>query len=98
MKEIGVRKAMGASASHVVFVVNREFLVILGISTLIATPLCYVGLSTFVGFLPEVVIPPDTVLSIILSNIVVFLVAAVSLSIQTNKLVKVNPADVLRYE
>ena len=98
MKEIGVRKAMGASASHVVFVVNHEFLVILGISTLIATPLCYVGLSTFVGFLPEVVIPPDTVSSIILSNIVVFLVAAVSLSMQTNKLVKVNPADVLRYE
>ena len=39
IKEVGIRKMMGASATHVVLLVNRSFLVILGLATRIATPL-----------------------------------------------------------
>ena len=87
---------MGASATHVVFLVNRSFLVMLGIATLIATPLCYVGLRIALSFAPIEI--PLGAMPFILSNLLVFFVAAVSLSMQTNTLVKVNPAEVLRNE
>ena len=96
IKEIGIRKVMGASATHVVFLVNRSFLVILGIASLIATPLCYVGLKIALSYAPIAI--PLGAMPFILSNLLVFFVAAVSLSLQTNTLVKVNPAEVLRNE
>ena len=96
IKEVGIRKVMGASATHVVFLVNRSFLVILGIASLIATPLCYVGLRLALSFAPIDI--PLGATPFILSNLLVFFMAAVSLSMQTNTLVKVNPAEVLRNE
>lgn len=96
IKEVGIRKAMGASASHVVFLVNRGFLVMLGMATLIATPLCYFGLSTLLSLAP-VAIPLDAA-PFVLANILVFGVAALSLLLQTKRLVRVNPVEVLRYE
>ncbi len=35
MKEIGIRKSMGSSASHLIFVVNREFLVMPGLAAVV---------------------------------------------------------------
>jgi putative ABC transport system permease protein len=96
VKEIGVRKAMGASALEVVLLVNRGFLVMLGIAALIATPLCYLGLSAMLSFAPADI--QISAAPFVLANVLVFLLAAVSLSMQTRKLVQVNPAKVLRYE
>ncbi|HMB93535.1 MAG TPA: ABC transporter permease [Rhodothermales bacterium] len=96
IKEVGIRKAMGASATQVVFLVNRGFLGMLAISTLIATPICYLGLSAALNLAP-IEIPLDAS-PFILSNALVFLLATLSLSMQTKRLVQINPADVLRYE
>ena len=96
MTEMGIRKVLGASAVQVIFLVNRGFLIIIGIAALMATPLCYFGLYTLLSFAPvEVPLGPGP---FIVSNILVFLMAAFSLSMQTNKLVTVNPAEVLRHE
>lgn len=95
MKEIGIRKAMGASATQVILLVNRSFLVMLGISTFIATPLCYFGLSLVLHLAPAEI--PLSIAPFVLSNLLVFCVAAASLFMQTNKLVKVKPASVLRH-
>lgn len=96
IKEVGIRKAMGAPALQIIFLVNRSFLVMLGISTVIATPLCYAGLSMLLQVAPMEI--PLGVAPFILSNVLVFLLAAVSLSMQTKKLVKVNAAEVLRHD
>ncbi|MEP0547434.1 MAG: ABC transporter permease [Rhodothermales bacterium] len=94
IKEVGVRKALGAPAGQIVLLVNREFLVMLGLATLIATPLCYLGLRT-VLFLAPVEISLGAA-PFVLSNVLVFLLATMMLSMQTHRLVKVKPADVLR--
>jgi ABC-type antimicrobial peptide transport system permease subunit len=40
-KEIGIRKVLGASASDVVFLLSKEFLILAGISILIASPIAW---------------------------------------------------------
>ncbi|MFK7845472.1 MAG: ABC transporter permease [Rhodothermales bacterium] len=95
MKEIGVRKVLGATASHVILLVNWSFLIILGIATLIATPLCYFGIKTALSFAPTEI--PLNALPFILANAIVFSMAALSLALQMRRLVRVNPSDVLRH-
>ncbi len=94
IKEVGVRKALGATALQIVFLVNRSFLVMLGVATLIATPLCYLGLRTLLALAPVDI--PLGASPFVLSNVLVFLLAVLMLSMQTNRLVKVRPAEVLR--
>jgi ABC-type antimicrobial peptide transport system permease subunit len=96
IKEVGIRKAMGASATQVVFFVNRGFLAMLAISTLIATPISYLGLSAALNLVPIEI--PLGAAPFVLSNAVVFLLATLSLLMQTKRLVQVNPAEVLRYQ
>ena len=97
MKEVGIRKSMGASASHLIYIVNREFLVMLGIATAIATPLCYFTFSnTFLRY--AAVDVPQSMAPYIVANILVFGVAAISLSLQSIKLIKIIPAHVLRVD
>jgi len=40
-KEIGVRKVLGASVANVVALLTKDFLVLVGVAILIATPLSY---------------------------------------------------------
>jgi ABC-type antimicrobial peptide transport system permease subunit len=95
MKEIGIRKSMGASAAHLLFVVNREFLVMLGLATLIATPLCYWGFAnTYMRYASAEI--SQSMTPFIVANVLVFAVAILSLSLQSRKLLNVVPAVVLR--
>jgi len=97
IKEVGIRKTMGASAAHIIFVVNREFLVMLGVATLIATPLCWIAFSNTLLQFTTVDIPNSST-PYIVANVIVFLVAALSLSLQSRKLVRLAPADALRID
>ena len=40
-KEVGIRKVLGASAQHIVYLFSKEFTVLIGIAFLIAAPLGY---------------------------------------------------------
>jgi putative ABC transport system permease protein len=44
-KEVGIRKVLGATVAQVTGLLTREFLVLVGISILIATPLAYWGMK-----------------------------------------------------
>jgi len=97
MKEVGIRKAMGASAAHLIFVVNREFIIMLGIATAIATPLCYLTFSNTLLRFAAIDIPLSMT-PYLVANLLVFAVAALSLSMQSAKLIGIIPADVLRHD
>jgi putative ABC transport system permease protein len=40
-KEVGIRKVLGASVGNIVYLLSREFTVLIGVAFLIATPLAY---------------------------------------------------------
>ncbi len=97
MKEIGIRKSMGATASHLLLVANREFLVMLGIATAIATPLSYFTFANTLMRYASIDVS-HSIAPYVLANILVFAVAILSLSLQSRKLLKVVPAVVLRVD
>ncbi|WP_119080927.1 ABC transporter permease [Chitinophaga alhagiae] len=48
-KEIGIRKVLGASASSVMLLLSREFIVLIGIAAVIAIPLVWYGMQQWLN-------------------------------------------------
>ncbi len=101
MKEVSIRKVVGASVPHLAFLVNRGFLGLLALAAAIATALCVIGLNILMSIV-RAEIPlahmPLTPLPFVLAYVLVFATAALAIGSQVYKLVGANPADVLRSE
>jgi putative ABC transport system permease protein len=46
-KEIGIRKVLGASAQHLIMILSRDFLVLVGVAFLIAVPLTWWAMNSW---------------------------------------------------
>ncbi len=97
LKEISIRKVMGASSGNLILLLSRGFLVLLSISALIALPITYV-------FFENVVLTnfpyhtPVQVVELFVGLLAVLLIAFIMIGSQTMKAVKSNPVDVLKSE
>jgi putative ABC transport system permease protein len=95
-KEIGIRKAMGASSSSVVGLLTREFTKLVAISFIIATPLSwYLMKQWFSAFAYRTSMG---VWPFILAGIIAALIAWFTVSYQSIKAAIANPVDSLRDE
>ncbi|MCB0836767.1 MAG: ABC transporter permease [Bacteroidetes bacterium] len=95
-KEIGIRKVLGASVSQIMFLLSKEFLLLVMISNLVALPLAYWGITVWLENF-SVRMEMSAILFLIPFIIVVF-IAWMTISIQTLKTANANPAKSLRYE
>ncbi|MDH5380741.1 MAG: FtsX-like permease family protein, partial [Cyclobacteriaceae bacterium] len=95
MKEIGVRKVMGASVLHIVGKLNKEFVIILSLSSLAGIPLAYKVTDIFMGLIWEYYQSP-TVLTISLSVLLLFVVSGITLGTKVFAAARSNPVNVLR--
>ena len=95
-KEIGIRKVLGASIQSILGLMSRDYIVLLMISILLAVPGAWWIMS---GWLEDFAyrIPLSWSIFAIPSVAVVF-IALVTVSIQTVKAARTNPATSLRYE
>ncbi len=96
IKEVGVRKVMGASVTEVVVLLSRSFMILIGISVAIGTPI-----SFFLGelFLNELAYKIEITPVLLLTGISI--VAGLGLIVicsQTAKAAGLNPVRSLRYE
>lgn len=95
-KEIGVRKAMGASIPGIVLLLSREFGRLVVISFLVAAPLAWLGMSRWLeDFQYRIVLNP---IIFVLAGLLTLLIALATMSYQSIKAARVSPAKSLRDE
>jgi|APTNR8051073442_1049403.scaffolds.fasta_scaffold00360_31 putative ABC transport system permease protein len=96
MKEIGVRKVMGATSGQVTMLLSKSFLILLGIAASIATPLGYLLGDEFLNsYAYKIQITP---LLLLTGIVTVGLLGMITIGSQTWRAASSNPVKSLRYE
>ncbi len=96
MKEIGVRKVMGATSKEITVLLSRSFLVLIAIAAVIAIPVGY-----FFGglFLSSYAYKIDITVWLLISGIlIVAILGVLTIGSQTWRAASSNPVKSLRYE
>ncbi len=97
MKEISIRKVLGATVLHVTSLVNRRFLVLLALAAVIATPVSYFLLDALLDSIYQYRMDLN-VAPFFVSYVLVLATAALTISLLIRRLATANPAEVLRNE
>ena len=96
MKEIGVRKVLGASISSIVQLLSKDFLKLVGVAALIAFPVAWYAMYNWLeDFAYRVTIAWWIFL---LAGIIAALIAVITISLQAIKAALANPVKSLRSE
>lgn len=98
LKEVSVRKVLGASAGHVILLINRHFLILLLVAGGVASTFMYFVITLVLRQFPDFEFMPVGPGPFAFAFIVVFLTAALAIGAQVAKIVRANPAEVLRNE
>ncbi len=94
-KEIGVRKALGASVREIVILLSKDFTRLVAVSLVLATPLAWLGMSRWLdGFVYRTDI---SILSIALAGFLALAIAWATVSYQSIKAARANPIKALRH-
>jgi len=95
-KEIGIRKVNGASVREILMLLNKEYMINVFLSWIIASPIAYFIVDKWLNtFAYKIEI---SVWVFLLTGLLVLAVALGTVSWQTYKAAKANPIDSLRYE
>lgn len=97
LKEIGIRKVMGADSGSLIYLLSRGFIIMLSISALIALPTTYVFFEKFVltNFPYHT---PVQITELFVGLLLVLLIAFIMIGSQTMKAARTNPVKVLKSE
>ena len=95
-KEIGIRKIIGATIPHIMWLLNSEFLKLTVLGCFLAWPVAYFVMDKWLQNFPYRVSMQWWVF--LLSSIAACVVALLSISYQSIKSATANPVDSLRYE
>ncbi|MCP4724995.1 MAG: hypothetical protein GY863_08170 [bacterium] len=95
-KEIGIRRALGASASSIVLSLGGEFIRWIAVATIFAWPLGYIAMNSW---LQNFAYKTDiSMFALLFSAAITIIIAAITISTKTFKAARTNPVDSLRYE
>jgi len=96
IKEIGIRKVMGASVSSVVMLLSRDFTRLVIISFVLAAPLSWWMMDSWLGgFAYRIPLGVD---SFLVAGLLAFAIAGLTVSYQSIKAALANPVNSLRSE
>ena len=94
-KEIGIRKAMGASVGEVVVLLSKDFTRLVLVSLVIAIPAGYFGMATWLdGFVYKTDLG---VSAFLISGLMALGIAWLTVSYQSIKAARANPIKALRH-
>ncbi len=96
IKEIGVRKVLGASVSTVVLLLSREFVLLIGLANLIAWPIAYYAMNAWLqNFAYRIDLD---VWPFVMGGFLALFIALTTVSHRAWRAACTNPVDALRYE
>ena len=95
-KEIGIRKALGASVADVIKLLSKEFLILVCIADIIALPIAYYFINRWLQDFSYRIDPNLWIF--IFSGFLTLLIATLTISYQAIKAATANPVESLRYE
>jgi len=95
-KEIGIRKALGASISEIILLLSKEFTKWVLLSNIIAWPLAYLAMNRWLqNFAYRTNIGLGT---FVLAGVLALMIALLTVGYQAVKAAGANPVEALRYE
>jgi putative ABC transport system permease protein len=95
-KEIGIRKVLGASASGIMALLCREFLLLIALANLVAWPVAYLAANSWLnGFAYHARIRSTFFIGALIISLAVGLA---TVSAKTVRAALANPVDAIRYE
>ena len=95
-KEIGIRKTLGASVPGIIFLLSKQFIKWIIISSFIAGPIAYYLMDNWLqNFMYRVDI---TFVTFILAGCFILIIAFITVSRQAIKAATANPVESLHYE
>ena len=95
-REIGVRKVLGASASRIVLLLLKEFVVLIAVAFVVAVPIAYFSMNYWLkNFAYRIEISWGIFL---IAGSLTLAIALLTVSYQSIKAALTNPVDSLRYE
>ena len=96
VKEIGIRKVLGAPVSGLLLMLNREFALLIALACLIGTPVGYLLVEQWLQ--DFAVRTPIDWSDCLLPGLLAFLIALATVSYLSLKAARQNPIKALRYE
>ena len=97
LKEIGVRKVMGASTATIIRITNMDFIWVVFVAFLLGAPVGFYLMKILFDTIYEIY-RPISIWPFILSMLLMILTVLITASGQILRTTKINPADVLRKE
>ena len=95
-KEIGVRKAMGASIRDIIFLVTKDLSLLIIFAFVVSIPLSMIGMNKWLETFAYHITPGVTIY--ILAGIISVLIGWITISYQSIRAAKTNPVNVLKDE
>ncbi len=95
-KEIGIRKALGATISGIILLLSKEFTKWVLVANIIAWPIAYIAMNRWLqNFAYRINIGLGT---FVLSALLAFIIALLTVGYQAIRAARANPVEALRYE
>ncbi|MBX2841609.1 MAG: ABC transporter permease [Flammeovirgaceae bacterium] len=96
MKEVGIRKVMGATVNQITVLLTREFAILVGIAFLIATPISWFLMDWWLSsFAYKIQL---SLITFILGGFITLAISIITVSFQSIKAAYLNPVETLRIE
>jgi putative ABC transport system permease protein len=96
VKEIGIRKVLGASVPSILGLLSKEIVVLIVIANLIAWPVAWYFMDKWLGSFAYHI--DMDIFAYLVAGVLAVLIALITVSTQTIKAAMSNPANTLRYE